>query len=90
MTPPRAVHAVERLDLDGYLYFHSTRGELLRCLGRDDEARAAYRRALELATPPPSGDSSPAGSTDLTPAVPRQGCSFVADRVHPTQKEICQ
>ena len=34
-------------------YFHSTRGELLRRLGRDDEARAAYRRALELATSDP-------------------------------------
>ena len=48
-----ALRAVDRLDLDGYLYFHSTRGELLRRLGRDDEARAAYRRALELATSTP-------------------------------------
>jgi RNA polymerase sigma-70 factor (ECF subfamily) len=48
-----ALCAVDRLDLDGYLYFHSTRGELLRRLGRDDEARAAYRRALELATSTP-------------------------------------
>jgi RNA polymerase sigma-70 factor (ECF subfamily) len=47
--PAGALRAVDRLDLDGYLYFHSTRGELLRRLGRDDEARAAYRRALELA-----------------------------------------
>jgi RNA polymerase sigma-70 factor, ECF subfamily len=47
--PAAALRAVDRLDLDGYLYFHSTRGELLRRLGRDDEARAAYRRALELA-----------------------------------------
>jgi RNA polymerase sigma-70 factor (ECF subfamily) len=39
--------------LDGYLYFHSTRGELLRRLGRDAEARAAYGRALELATTTP-------------------------------------
>jgi RNA polymerase sigma-70 factor (ECF subfamily) len=45
--------AVDRLDLDGYLYFHSTRGELLRRLGRHDEARTAYRRALELATSTP-------------------------------------
>ena len=30
-------------------YLHSTRGELLRRLGRDGEARAAYRRALALA-----------------------------------------
>jgi RNA polymerase sigma-70 factor, ECF subfamily len=48
--PAAALRAVDRLDLDGYLYFHSTRGELLRRLGRDTEARAAYRRALELAT----------------------------------------
>ena len=33
---------------DDYRYLHSTRGELLRRLGRTDEARAAYRRALEL------------------------------------------
>jgi len=51
--PATALRAVDRLDLDGYLYFHSTRGELLRRLGRDDEARAAYRRALALATSTP-------------------------------------
>jgi RNA polymerase sigma-70 factor (ECF subfamily) len=39
---------VERLDLDGYRYLHSARGELLRRLGRLDEARAAYERALGL------------------------------------------
>jgi RNA polymerase sigma-70 factor, ECF subfamily len=51
--PAAALSAVDRLDLDGYLYFHSTRGELLRRLGRDDEARAAYRQALELAASTP-------------------------------------
>jgi len=51
--PAAALAAVERLDLDGYLYLHSTRGELLRRLGRHDEARAAYRRALELAASAP-------------------------------------
>ncbi len=51
--PEAALRAVDRLELDGYLYFHSTRGELLRRLGRDDDARAAYRRALELATTTP-------------------------------------
>ena len=40
---------VDRLDLDGYRYFHSTRADLLRRLGRADEARTAYARALELA-----------------------------------------
>jgi RNA polymerase sigma-70 factor, ECF subfamily len=51
--PAAALALVDRLDLDGYLYVHSTRGELLCRLGRDDEARAAYRRALELATSTP-------------------------------------
>jgi RNA polymerase sigma factor (sigma-70 family) len=51
--PVAALRAVDRLDLDGYLYFHSTRGELLRRLGREAEARAAYRRALKLATSTP-------------------------------------
>src|ERR687896_2587099 len=40
---------VDRLDLDDYQYFHSTRGDLLRRLRRRDEARAEYERALELA-----------------------------------------
>jgi RNA polymerase sigma-70 factor (ECF subfamily) len=39
---------VERLELDGYHYLHATRAELLRRLGRVDDARAAYLRALEL------------------------------------------
>jgi RNA polymerase sigma factor (sigma-70 family) len=51
--PAAALHAVDRLGLDTYLYFHSTRGELLWRLGRDAEAAAAYRRALELATSTP-------------------------------------
>jgi RNA polymerase sigma-70 factor, ECF subfamily len=44
----RALELVESLDLDGYHYLHATRAELLRRLGRVDEARAAYGRALEL------------------------------------------
>ncbi len=33
--------------------YHSTRADLLPRLGRDDEARAAYTRALELTQPGP-------------------------------------
>ena len=40
--------ADELSDLDDYRYLHSTRGELLKRLGRDDEARAAFNRALAL------------------------------------------
>jgi RNA polymerase sigma-70 factor, ECF subfamily len=39
---------VDALDLDGYHYVHATRGELLRRLGRIDEAHEAFTRALEL------------------------------------------
>jgi RNA polymerase sigma-70 factor (ECF subfamily) len=49
----RALQLVDRLDLDSYQYLHSTRGELLRRLGRHREARAAYERALELASSEP-------------------------------------
>jgi RNA polymerase sigma-70 factor (ECF subfamily) len=47
--PEAGLAIVDELDLAHYRYLHSTRGELLRRLGRDDEARDAYRRALELA-----------------------------------------
>jgi RNA polymerase sigma-70 factor (ECF subfamily) len=39
---------VEHLELDRYHYLHATRAELLRRLDRVEDARAAYRRALEL------------------------------------------
>ena len=39
-------------DLDRYHLFHAARADLLRRSGRTDEAKAAYRRALELATNP--------------------------------------
>jgi len=46
--PQRGLDIVDRLALEDYHYLHSTRGELLRRLGRPDEARDAYRRALAL------------------------------------------
>ena len=51
--PQAALRIVDALALDDYRYFHSTRAELLRRLSRVDQARAAYRRALELATAGP-------------------------------------
>ena len=47
--PEAALRIVDALALDDYQYLHSTRADLLRRLGRSDEARAAYQRALELA-----------------------------------------
>jgi RNA polymerase sigma-70 factor (ECF subfamily) len=52
-SPKAALEIVDRLNLDDYQYLHSTRGELLRRLGRTEEARAAYQRALELARAQP-------------------------------------
>jgi len=47
-SPDEALEIVDGLSLDGYRYLHSTRAELLRRLGRPEEAAVAYRRALEL------------------------------------------
>jgi RNA polymerase sigma-70 factor (ECF subfamily) len=47
--PEAGLAILDGLDLGHYRYFHSARADLLRRAGRDDEARQAYRRALELA-----------------------------------------
>jgi RNA polymerase sigma-70 factor (ECF subfamily) len=46
--PEAGLAIVDRLALDDYHYLHATRGELLRRLGRADDARASYARALDL------------------------------------------
>ena len=53
--PEAGLELIEPLEggrLDGYHLLHATRADLLRRLGRDEEAAAAYRRAHELATNP--------------------------------------
>jgi RNA polymerase sigma-70 factor, ECF subfamily len=47
--PAAALALVDELDLQNYHPFHATRADLLRRLGRDGEAAAAYERAAELA-----------------------------------------
>ena len=44
---------LERGELSSYQFAHAARADLLRRLGRRDEARAAYARALALATQEP-------------------------------------
>jgi RNA polymerase sigma-70 factor (ECF subfamily) len=51
--PEAALAVVDELGLDGYQYWHSTRGELLRRMGRRAEARAEFDRALTLASSEP-------------------------------------
>ena len=46
--PAAGLRIVDQLGLDDFRYLHSTRAELLRRLGRIDEAREAYRRARQL------------------------------------------
>lgn len=40
---------IESLPLEGYHAFHATHAHLLRRLGRNEESRAAYDRAIGLA-----------------------------------------
>jgi len=55
--PARGLEILDDLDgLDGYRWFHSARADMLRRLERRDEARTAYRRALELAGNPVERD----------------------------------
>jgi RNA polymerase sigma-70 factor, ECF subfamily len=46
--PEAGLEIIDRLALEDYHYVHSTKGELLRRLGRTEQARDAYRRALAL------------------------------------------
>jgi RNA polymerase sigma-70 factor, ECF subfamily len=48
-----ALALVDALDLDQYVYLHSTRADFLRRLDRKADARGAYERALELAQSDP-------------------------------------
>jgi RNA polymerase sigma-70 factor (ECF subfamily) len=47
--PALALAAIESLDLDDYHLFHALRADLLRRLGRSEEAAAAYADALARA-----------------------------------------
>jgi predicted RNA polymerase sigma factor len=49
--PEVALAAIHRLEdkLTGYHPYHATRADLLRRLGRSQEARAAYDKAIDLA-----------------------------------------
>jgi RNA polymerase sigma-70 factor (ECF subfamily) len=47
--PAVALALIDELDLDNYHPFHATRADLLRRLGRNSEAAAAYERAAAIA-----------------------------------------
>jgi RNA polymerase sigma-70 factor (ECF subfamily) len=48
-SPEVGLEIVDRLALQDFRYLHSARAEMLRRLGRTEEAADAYRRAIELA-----------------------------------------
>jgi RNA polymerase sigma-70 factor (ECF subfamily) len=51
--PEQGLQLIDRIEgLEEYRHLHSARADLLRRLGRDGEAAAEYRRALELAARP--------------------------------------
>jgi RNA polymerase sigma-70 factor (ECF subfamily) len=45
--PAAALPLLDELELSGYYLFHAVRADLLRRLGRADEAAVAYRKALD-------------------------------------------
>jgi RNA polymerase sigma-70 factor (ECF subfamily) len=47
--PAAALAVVDELDLGSFHLFHAIRADLLRRLGRRDEAALAYEAAIELA-----------------------------------------
>ncbi len=52
-SPEEGLALIDGIDgLDRYHLMHAARADLLRRLGRTDEAMAAYRRAHELAVNP--------------------------------------
>ena len=51
--PEQGLAVIDGIEgLDAYHLLHSARADLLRRLGRTEESRAAYERALALATNP--------------------------------------
>jgi len=50
--PELALELLDDLELEGYHLFHSTRADLLRRLGRNEDAAAAYYAAVLLAVNP--------------------------------------
>jgi RNA polymerase sigma-70 factor (ECF subfamily) len=51
--PEAGLELLDKLELEDLHYLHAARGEFLRRLGRSDQAREAYRRALTLVATEP-------------------------------------
>ena len=74
--PEAGLAILDRLDLDHYRYFHSTRADLLRRAGQRSEAHHAYRRAFDLAQTEPEQRFLQDRLAETAPSVPSQpGCA---------------
>jgi RNA polymerase sigma-70 factor (ECF subfamily) len=65
--PAAALALVDELDLDSYHPFHATRADLLRRLGRNNEAASAYQRAAAMAPTDAERDFLRLGGRDDPP-----------------------
>jgi RNA polymerase sigma-70 factor, ECF subfamily len=68
--PEVALSLLDALPLTDYRYFHSTRADLLRRLGRIDEAQHAYRQALNLTPSEAERQFIEGRLAELQPAAP--------------------
>ncbi|MCX2747346.1 RNA polymerase sigma factor [Arthrobacter sp. MI7-26] len=68
--PAAGLAAVDVLELGNYYLFHAVRADLLRRLGRDDEAVAAYRAAQERTDNDAERDFLEARARTLTTTAP--------------------
>lgn len=66
--PGGALELIDSLDLGDYRYVHSSRAELLRRLGRRDEAAQAFERALRLSVTEPERRFLARRLSELRPA----------------------
>jgi RNA polymerase sigma-70 factor (ECF subfamily) len=74
--PDAALAVLDALALDDYRYFHSTRADLLRRLGRNADARLAYARALELTQTDPERRFLEGRLSELRPSSPTHWDDF--------------
>lgn len=74
--PEAALDVLDQLALDDYRYFHSTRADLLRRLGRNADARLAYARALELTQTDPERRFLEGRLSELRPSSPTDWDDF--------------
>ena len=80
--PEAALTLLEGLALDDYRYFHSTKADFLRRLGRTGEARIAYSQALALTQSSAERDFLAGRLTELRPRSGEDWDEFWTAKTH--------